>query len=172
MADVQVGTLPQPCQILAPGYQSLRTVTYQGVAWLAVLVITWPVLETSWPAPATVWHAPRSGAIPKNASRTRLESAILLHMTFTLLSGFGAGHAKPLVFDAGCWGSGAPGTSNQPTAFEDGRCRRCRFISFLRETDPANHTRIGPRFQFTSGAGQRVPAARSVRAPPGRFLFI
>jgi hypothetical protein len=85
-ADVQVGTLPQPCQILAPGYQSLRTVTYQGVAWLAVLSITWPVLETSWPAPATVWQAPRSGAIPKNASRTRLESVILLHMKFTLLS--------------------------------------------------------------------------------------
>jgi hypothetical protein len=112
MADVQVGTLPQPCQLLAPGYQSLRTVTYQGVAWLAVLSITWPVLETSWPAPATVWQAARSGAIPKNASRSRLESAILLHMKFTLLSGFGAGHAKPLVFDAGCWGSGAPGTSS------------------------------------------------------------
>jgi hypothetical protein len=39
-------------------------------------------------------------------------------MKFTLLSGFGAGHAKPLVFDAGCWGSGAPGTSSQVTALE------------------------------------------------------
>jgi hypothetical protein len=136
MADVQVGTLPQPCQILAPGSQSLRTVTYQGVAWLAVLSMTWPVLETSWPAPATVWQAARSGARPRNASRSRLGSAILLHMKFTLLSGFGAGHAKPLVFDAGCWGSGAPGTSYQPTAFEAGSCRRRRLINFLRETDP------------------------------------
>jgi hypothetical protein len=39
-------------------------------------------------------------------------------MKFTLLGGFGAGHAKPLVFAAGCWGSGAPGTSSQLTAFE------------------------------------------------------
>src|SRR5580704_960416 len=78
----------------------------QGVAWFAVLSITWPVLETSWPAPATVWQAPRSGAIPKNVSRTRLESVILLDMIFTLRSGFGAGPAKPLVFDAGCWGLG------------------------------------------------------------------
>ena len=100
----------EPVSGARPGYR--QTVTYQGVAWLAVLSITWPVLETSWPATATVWQAPRSGAIPKNASRTRLESAILLLMKFTLLSGFGAGHAKPLVFDAGCWGLGAPGTSS------------------------------------------------------------
>ena len=30
MADVQVGPLPQRCQILAPGYQRLRTVTASG----------------------------------------------------------------------------------------------------------------------------------------------
>src|SRR4029077_10362546 len=72
-----------------------QTVTYQGVALFAGLSIAWPVWEMSWPAPAAVWQAARSGAIPKNASRTRLESAILLHMTFTLLSGFWRLPRKP-----------------------------------------------------------------------------
>ena len=60
---------------------------YQGVALFAVLSIAWPVLEMSWPAPAAVWQAPRSGAIPKNASRIRLESVTLLPIKFTLGSG-------------------------------------------------------------------------------------
>jgi hypothetical protein len=41
----------------------------------------------SWPAPAVVWQAPRSGATPKNASKIRLESIILLYMEITLLRG-------------------------------------------------------------------------------------
>jgi len=53
----------------------------------AVLVMAWPVLEMSWPAPAVVWQAPRSGATPKNASKIRPESIILLDMEITLLRG-------------------------------------------------------------------------------------
>src|SRR6185503_18821597 len=49
--------------------------------------MAWPVLEMSWPAPAVVWQAPRSGATPKNASKIRLESVILLYMEITLLRG-------------------------------------------------------------------------------------
>jgi hypothetical protein len=76
---------PQPNGEMVMRRQAYRqTVTYQGVALFAVLSIAWPVLEMSWPAPAAVWQAPRSGAIPKNASRTRLESAIFLDMKFTL----------------------------------------------------------------------------------------
>jgi len=37
MADVQVGTLPQPGQILAPGYQSLHATTLAMAAGKATV---------------------------------------------------------------------------------------------------------------------------------------